>query len=761
MSLPERTGDTMGEAIALSSPSGRMSGRSRKAAQERLGKALFGDYIPAGPKQWDAKEKLLHRAKYLRDLASHGMSVRKFTKEADKLEAEAARMQNPGKLTIYQALVYKLGRVPTNAELKADVDRIKREAYVEAAGKGKLRHQRGRNPDGADSSVRSPTRTSSEVRSPTSTRTRTEVRSPTSTSTSTRAKTHGNFTATVTGGAGAGANTTVHIHPNKGKRNPGGRDTGSEDGDVQAVSGERLGNPSDYMSRPLPQSLSDIGQAAFEAGKDWRLSGAYNTSGVANARVVRYGFIKWWNDRSPVISTPAMNKAAESGFREGWEAGKRVERKGNPEGGSESMYSSFHGTPSTSIDEYEEQEHYHSNLAALGELVGLKVRTVSGYDVTLGFESSRAINPRKEAKKRGRGFWPFNSFTHSTIYHVGAGKTKGTSKTKEEKSTAPKYRVVGEFKGYKIEKQAEGYVAPKVDPSVFFDSKDDVKLFIISVLGGGKLKANPLLKNIVAWRKSNPGPFNQSGQFVSSLLGAMYAPVNKLMGTGADMLDRGLGAVGVKNPGREYAYPEESRLMGSIAEGEMILRSKRSPGLGKKMSVAELGAVQRSVDNSKRRLTELQAKNDATYGKKNPTKQRSNPDHVLLCSTEDGANLQLIGGDQSLDLDALKIDGPLADKELVTIGEVWGLNYRTEKTFGDGGSEDGLTEYIHILGPKETKPPRGGDLWQDAIPPKDDVFGTGELPTLVYDKRNQKLTLSGGMYHINQPLMGTSAGIEN
>lgn len=57
--------------------------------------------------------------------------------------------------------------------------------------------------------VRSPTSTRTEVRSPTSTRT--EVRSPTSTST--EAYTRGNFTATVTGGAGAGATTTVNILP--------------------------------------------------------------------------------------------------------------------------------------------------------------------------------------------------------------------------------------------------------------------------------------------------------------------------------------------------------------------------------------------------------------------------------------------------------------------------------------------------------------------------------------------------------------------
>ena len=46
------------------------------------------------------------------------------------------------KPTIYEALTAKLGRIPTNAELKADVERIKREAVQEMAGKGRLWFQR-------------------------------------------------------------------------------------------------------------------------------------------------------------------------------------------------------------------------------------------------------------------------------------------------------------------------------------------------------------------------------------------------------------------------------------------------------------------------------------------------------------------------------------------------------------------------------------------------------------------------------------------
>ena len=46
------------------------------------------------------------------------------------------------KPTIYEALKEKLGREPSNAELKDDVQRIKDEVLVELASKGKLKFQR-------------------------------------------------------------------------------------------------------------------------------------------------------------------------------------------------------------------------------------------------------------------------------------------------------------------------------------------------------------------------------------------------------------------------------------------------------------------------------------------------------------------------------------------------------------------------------------------------------------------------------------------
>jgi hypothetical protein len=46
--------------------------------------------------------------------------------------------------TIYEALWLKLGREPTNAELKAEVGRIKVEALIETAERGRLSHQKKR-----------------------------------------------------------------------------------------------------------------------------------------------------------------------------------------------------------------------------------------------------------------------------------------------------------------------------------------------------------------------------------------------------------------------------------------------------------------------------------------------------------------------------------------------------------------------------------------------------------------------------------------
>lgn len=80
--------DTMLEAIALSSPSGRMSGRAWRAASERLRVKLFGPnglQLPTTP-QPTRQESLLRQAKELRELAARGMKPRAYLKKAAELE---------------------------------------------------------------------------------------------------------------------------------------------------------------------------------------------------------------------------------------------------------------------------------------------------------------------------------------------------------------------------------------------------------------------------------------------------------------------------------------------------------------------------------------------------------------------------------------------------------------------------------------------------------------------------------------------------
>jgi hypothetical protein len=91
MNYPPRTADTMSDAIALSSPSGKMSKRARRTAEEKLSVALFG---PGGlqrepPPQPDERTKLLRQAAILRDLANRGMRTKSYTRKAEELEALA------------------------------------------------------------------------------------------------------------------------------------------------------------------------------------------------------------------------------------------------------------------------------------------------------------------------------------------------------------------------------------------------------------------------------------------------------------------------------------------------------------------------------------------------------------------------------------------------------------------------------------------------------------------------------------------------
>lgn len=93
--LPPRSLDTMSDAIAVDSPSGHTSKRAIKAARERLAADLFGDWQPDRDGiQVSERARLLQQAQELRALAERGMKPRAYRREAERLEALAATMDD-------------------------------------------------------------------------------------------------------------------------------------------------------------------------------------------------------------------------------------------------------------------------------------------------------------------------------------------------------------------------------------------------------------------------------------------------------------------------------------------------------------------------------------------------------------------------------------------------------------------------------------------------------------------------------------------
>lgn len=69
--------------------------------------------------------------------------------------------------------------------------------------------------------------------------------------------------------------------------------------------------------------------------------------------------------------------------------------KRNPASGAVAMREAFTGLPSKKDMVVSESVHVHSHLAALGELIELKVKTVKGETVVIGFEQHKQ-NPKKD-----------------------------------------------------------------------------------------------------------------------------------------------------------------------------------------------------------------------------------------------------------------------------------------------------------------------------------------------------------------------------
>jgi hypothetical protein len=131
-------------------------------------------------------------------------------------------------------------------------------------------------------------------------------------------------------------------------------------------------------------------------------------------------------------------------------------------------------------------------------------------------------------------------------------------------------------------------------------------------------------------------------------------------------------------------------------------------------------------------------------------------DRPILTCDSDGQNLEVVGGDQNLDLKDLGVD--VGGKRLIPLGYIYSIVYETDKHHleGSNGYPESYEHYFaedfykEVLDPAKFK---DTDKWfmelvemgkvQDAIEEE-------RLPIAVYNKSDGKILISGGGYSVTE-----------
>lgn len=119
----------------------------------------------------------------------------------------------------------------------------------------------------------------------------------------------------------------------------------------------------------------------------------------------------------------------------------------------------------------------------------------------------------------------------------------------------------------------------------------------------------------------------------------------------------------------------------------------------------------------------------------NPSRKRNPNGPVTLACSEDGRNLFCMGGNQTLDLNAVGL-GSVSNKESVVVGEIKVIDYFTSKLW-PGKDKPEVAVYTHKFGEESG----------------------GPLPILRYSTIDKLCYIDGGSFHIPKPLLGVSQGI--
>lgn len=385
------------------------------------------------------------------------------------------------------------------------------------------------------------------------------------------------------------------------------------------------------------------------------------------------------------------------------------------------MFEKFTGQESTGVEEYVESEHYHGNLAQLGVLVELKVKTVNGDKVVIGFDvgddDEREENPFKPKLAKAR------SLAREEGFDLPSNKELDSLEPGDEVKVAALFKPeVG-----KGEEKIEGLMINR--ESFWVTIKKASLLKLIGVVdnklvmhGHGLEFGDPITfsrSNVLeVWKKNsqtkNPAKTNPWWPFDGSFDKTTIYHVK----TGAKHSSSAQhkGYTIYKAADGTFMVPaldRESR-MDTVKDARKFIDAwaKKNPGpiastFGK--AQAQGGKLFKYVDGQ---LGKIGGK----LLKKNPA--GSNP--TLLCCSEDGRSMYLVGGDQRLNLEDLGLGGDF-EKDSMVIGDLLNIVYQARKKF-DKFQE---IHYTHKVGEE-----------------------SGDLPILRYDRLNERLYIDGGKYTV-------------
>lgn len=310
--------------------------------------------------------------------------------------------------------------------------------------------------------------------------------------------------------------------------------------------------------------------------------------------------------------------------------------------------------------------------------------------------------PGLKGQLRGEYERGFEAEHARTVSRRGAAVPASVSEETRRTAAAP-----STFKGYRVW-QAGDVWKTSLDPESDFDSKQDAKNFIAAV---AKRKYNPR-RDVDAAR-------------VHEVL--KFSPAIATLEKGMSYLNG--RRVRRRNPEDAAAAKyEEFHGMpsGSIEVVEEDIHYHEN--------LAELGELCKIVVHTQSRLEATFC--FAGYSDKRNDFDPNTPssDRPLLCTSEDGKQLYVIGGDQELDLAAIEMDGEEWIRDLMLIGEAQEITYQTKKGF-DGFE---TVAYFHEIGEE-----------------------TGERPVLLYDSVNKLLSFAGGQYAVKPEDVGGGGSVYN